>query len=126
MIDGLVNGTDRLVQYNGGSCATAERTGGGYVLLIVIGIVILFVVQLFLRKKILWFLFYSSGSAARGSDWILAEGFRCQSWSLFARAPDFGGRWQASACQRGATCSFSTSPGWVPKQSFAVSLEGPG
>ncbi len=50
-IDGLVNGTGRLVQYGSRQLRYLQSGQvGGYVLLMVIGIVILFVVQLFLRK----------------------------------------------------------------------------
>jgi NADH-quinone oxidoreductase subunit L len=51
VIDGLVNGTGRLVQYGSRQLRYLQSGQvGGYVLLMVIGIVILFVVQLFLRK----------------------------------------------------------------------------
>jgi len=51
VIDGLVNGTGRLVQYSSRQLRYLQSGQvGGYVLLMVIGIVILFVVQLFLRK----------------------------------------------------------------------------
>jgi NADH-quinone oxidoreductase subunit L len=51
VIDGLVNGTGRLVQYGGRQLRYLQSGQvGGYVLLMVIGIVVLFVVQLFLRK----------------------------------------------------------------------------
>jgi NADH-quinone oxidoreductase subunit L len=51
VIDGLVNGAGKLVQY-GSRQLRYLQSGlvGGYVLLMVIGIVILFIVQLFLRK----------------------------------------------------------------------------
>ena len=51
VIDGLVNGTGRLVQYSSRQLRYLQSGQvGGYVLLMVIGMVILFVVQLFLRK----------------------------------------------------------------------------
>jgi NADH-quinone oxidoreductase subunit L len=51
VIDGLVNGTGRLVQYGSRQLRYLQSGQvGGYVLLMVIGIVVLFVVQLFLRK----------------------------------------------------------------------------
>jgi NADH-quinone oxidoreductase subunit L len=51
VIDGLVNGTGRLVQYGSRQLRYLQSGQvGGYVLLMVIGIVILFAVQLFLRK----------------------------------------------------------------------------
>jgi NADH-quinone oxidoreductase subunit L len=51
VIDGLVNGTGRLVQYGSRQLRYLQSGQvGGYVLLMVIGIVFLFVVQLFLRK----------------------------------------------------------------------------
>lgn len=51
VIDGLVNGTGRLVQYSSRQLRYLQSGQiGAYVLLMVIGIVILFVVQLFLRK----------------------------------------------------------------------------
>jgi NADH-quinone oxidoreductase subunit L len=51
VIDGLVNGTGRLVQYGSRQLRYLQSGQvGGYVLLMVLGIVILFVVQLFLRK----------------------------------------------------------------------------
>ena len=51
VIDGLVNGTGRLVQYSSRQLRYLQSGQvGGYVLLMVIGIVVLFVVQLFLRK----------------------------------------------------------------------------
>ena len=51
VIDGLVNGIGRLVQYGSRQLRYLQSGQvGGYVLLMVIGIVILFVVQLFLRK----------------------------------------------------------------------------
>ena len=51
VIDGLVNGTGRLVQYSSRQLRYLQSGQvGGYVLLMVIGIVALFVVQLFLRK----------------------------------------------------------------------------
>jgi NADH-quinone oxidoreductase subunit L len=51
LIDGLVNGTGRLVQYSSRQLRYLQSGQvGGYVLLMVIGTVILFVVQLFLRK----------------------------------------------------------------------------
>jgi len=51
VIDGLVNGTGRLVQYGSRQLRYLQSGQvGGYVLLMVIGMVILFVVQLFLRK----------------------------------------------------------------------------
>jgi len=51
MIDGLVNGTGRLVQYGSRQLRYLQSGQvGAYVLLMVVGIVILFVVQLFLRK----------------------------------------------------------------------------
>jgi NADH-quinone oxidoreductase subunit L len=51
MIDGLVNGTGRLVQYSSRQLRYLQSGQvGGYVLLMVIGMVMLFVVQLFLRK----------------------------------------------------------------------------
>ncbi|HEY4935542.1 MAG TPA: NADH-quinone oxidoreductase subunit L [Puia sp.] len=51
LIDGLVNGTGRLVQYGSRQLRYLQSGQvGGYVLLMVIGTVLLFVVQLFLRK----------------------------------------------------------------------------
>jgi NADH-quinone oxidoreductase subunit L len=51
VIDGLVNGTGKLVQYSSRQLRYLQSGQvGGYVLLMVIGMVILFVVQLFLRK----------------------------------------------------------------------------
>jgi NADH-quinone oxidoreductase subunit L len=51
VIDGLVNGAGRLVQYGSRQLRYLQSGQvGGYVLLMVISIVILFVVQLFLRK----------------------------------------------------------------------------
>jgi NADH-quinone oxidoreductase subunit L len=51
VIDGLVNGTGRLVQYGSRQLRYLQSGQvGGYVLLMVIGMVLLFVVQLFLRK----------------------------------------------------------------------------
>jgi NADH-quinone oxidoreductase subunit L len=51
VIDGLVNGAGRLVQYSSRQLRYLQSGQvGGYVLLMVIGMVILFVVQLFLRK----------------------------------------------------------------------------
>jgi NADH-quinone oxidoreductase subunit L len=51
VIDGLVNGTGRLVQYSSRQLRYLQSGQvGGYVLLMVIGMIILFVVQLFLRK----------------------------------------------------------------------------
>jgi len=51
LIDGLVNGTGRLVQYGGRQLRYLQSGQvGAYVLLMVISMVILFVVQLFLRK----------------------------------------------------------------------------
>jgi NADH-quinone oxidoreductase subunit L len=51
VIDGLVNGTGRLVQYSSRQLRYLQSGQvGAYVLLMVIGMVILFVVQLFLRK----------------------------------------------------------------------------
>jgi len=51
VIDGLVNGTGRLVQYGGRQLRYLQSGQvGTYVLLMVVSIVILFVVQLFLRK----------------------------------------------------------------------------
>ena len=51
VIDGVVNGTGKLVQYGSRQLRYLQSGQvGGYVLLMVIGIVILFVVQLFLRK----------------------------------------------------------------------------
>ena len=51
LIDGLVNGTGRLVQYSSRQLRYLQSGQvGGYVLLMVIGTVLLFVVQLFLRK----------------------------------------------------------------------------
>ncbi len=51
VIDGLVNGTGRLVQYSSRQLRYLQSGQvGGYVLLMVIGMVILFVVQLILRK----------------------------------------------------------------------------
>ncbi|HVY74291.1 MAG TPA: NADH-quinone oxidoreductase subunit L [Puia sp.] len=51
VIDGIVNGVGRLVQY-GSRQLRYLQSGlvGGYVLLMVVGIILLFVVQLFLRK----------------------------------------------------------------------------
>ena len=51
VIDGIVNGTGRLVQYSSRQLRYLQSGQvGGYVLLMVIGIIALFVVQLFLRK----------------------------------------------------------------------------
>ena len=51
VIDGMVNGTGRLVQYGSRQLRYLQSGQvGGYVLLMVIGIVLLFVVQLLLRK----------------------------------------------------------------------------
>ena len=51
LIDGLVNGTGRLVQYGSRQLRYLQSGQvGAYVLLMVIGTVLLFVVQLFLRK----------------------------------------------------------------------------
>ncbi len=51
VIDGLVNGTGRLVQYSSRQLRYLQSGQvGAYVLLMVIGMVLLFVVQLFLRK----------------------------------------------------------------------------
>jgi NADH-quinone oxidoreductase subunit L len=51
VIDGLVNGTGRLVQYGSRQLRYLQSGQvGAYVLLMVVGIVILFVVQLFFRK----------------------------------------------------------------------------
>jgi NADH-quinone oxidoreductase subunit L len=51
VIDGVVNGTGRLVQYGSRQLRYLQSGQvGGYVLLMVIGMVFLFVVQLFLRK----------------------------------------------------------------------------
>ncbi len=51
LIDGLVNGTGRLVQYSSRQLRYLQSGQvGGYVLLMVIGTILLFVVQLFLRK----------------------------------------------------------------------------
>jgi NADH-quinone oxidoreductase subunit L len=51
VIDGVVNGVGRLVQYGGRQLRYLQSGQvGAYVLLMVVGIVILFVVQLFLRK----------------------------------------------------------------------------
>ncbi len=51
LIDGLVNGTGRLVQYSSRQLRYLQSGQvGAYVLLMVIGTVLLFVVQLFLRK----------------------------------------------------------------------------
>ena len=51
VIDGLVNGTGKLVQYGSRQLRYLQSGQvGGYVLLMVVGMVILFVVQLFLRK----------------------------------------------------------------------------
>jgi NADH-quinone oxidoreductase subunit L len=51
VIDGLVNGTGRLVQYGSRQLRYLQSGQvGAYVLLMVIGMVALFVVQLFLRK----------------------------------------------------------------------------
>jgi NADH-quinone oxidoreductase subunit L len=51
VIDGLVNGTGRLVQYSSRQLRYLQSGQvGGYVLLMVMGMVLLFVVQLFLRK----------------------------------------------------------------------------
>src|SRR5665213_608366 len=51
VIDGMVNGAGRLVQYGSRQIRYLQSGQvGGYVLLMVLGIVILFVVQLFLRK----------------------------------------------------------------------------
>ena len=51
VIDGLVNGTGRLVQYSSRQLRYLQSGQvGGYVLMMVIGMVLLFVVQLFLRK----------------------------------------------------------------------------
>ncbi len=51
MIDGLVNGTGKLVQYGSRQLRYLQSGQvGAYVLLMVVGMVILLVVQLFLRK----------------------------------------------------------------------------
>jgi NADH-quinone oxidoreductase subunit L len=51
IIDGLVNGTGRLVQYSSRQLRYLQSGQvGGYVLLMVLGIVLLFAMQLFLRK----------------------------------------------------------------------------
>ena len=51
VIDGMVNGTGRLVQYGSRQLRYLQSGQvGAYVLLMVVGIVVLFVVQLFLRK----------------------------------------------------------------------------
>lgn len=51
VIDGIVNGTGRLVQYSSRQLRYLQSGQvGGYVLLMVIGIIALFFVQLFLRK----------------------------------------------------------------------------
>ena len=51
VIDGMVNGTGRLVQYGSRQLRYLQSGQvGGYVLLMVIGMIILLVVQLFLRK----------------------------------------------------------------------------
>ncbi len=51
VIDGLVNGTGRLVQYSSRQLRYLQSGQvGGYVLLMVVGMILLFVVQLFLRK----------------------------------------------------------------------------
>jgi NADH-quinone oxidoreductase subunit L len=51
LIDGLVNGTGRLVQYSSRQLRYLQSGQvGAYVLLMVIGMVLLFAVQLFLRK----------------------------------------------------------------------------
>ena len=51
VIDGMVNGAGRLVQYGSRQIRYLQSGQvGGYVLLMVLGIVILFIVQLFLRK----------------------------------------------------------------------------
>ena len=51
LIDGLVNGTGRLVQYSSRQLRYLQSGQvGGYVLLMVIGMVLLFAMQLFLRK----------------------------------------------------------------------------
>ncbi len=51
LIDGLVNGTGRLVQYSSRQLRYLQSGQvGGYVLLMVIGMVLLFAMELFLRK----------------------------------------------------------------------------
>jgi len=51
IIDGIVNGSGRLVQYGSRQFRYLQSGQvGGYVLLMVVGIILLFVVQLFLRK----------------------------------------------------------------------------
>jgi len=51
VIDGIVNSVGRLVQYGSRQIRLLQSGQvGGYVLLMVISLVILFVVQLFLRK----------------------------------------------------------------------------
>jgi NADH-quinone oxidoreductase subunit L len=51
IIDGIVNGVGRLVQY-GSRQLRLLQSGlvGGYVLLMVVGIVVLFLVELFIKK----------------------------------------------------------------------------
>jgi NADH-quinone oxidoreductase subunit L len=51
VIDGIVNGSGKLVQYGSRQLRYLQSGQvGGYVLLMVVGIILLFVVQLFLRK----------------------------------------------------------------------------
>jgi NADH-quinone oxidoreductase subunit L len=51
VIDGAVNGTGRLVQYGGRQLRLLQSGQvGGYVLLMVIGILALFLVELFVKK----------------------------------------------------------------------------
>ncbi len=51
VIDGIVNGVGRVIQYSSRQIRLLQSGQvGGYVLLMVIGIVILFLVQLFLMK----------------------------------------------------------------------------
>ena len=51
IIDGIVNGSGRLVQYGSRQLRYLQSGQvGGYVLLMVVGMILLFVVQLFLRK----------------------------------------------------------------------------
>ena len=51
MIDWIVNGVGRLVQYTSRQIRLIQSgQGGGYVLLMVVGIIVLFLVELFVKK----------------------------------------------------------------------------
>jgi NADH-quinone oxidoreductase subunit L len=51
VIDGIVNGVGRLVQYGSRQIRLLQSGQvGGYVLLMVIGILVLFLVELFVKK----------------------------------------------------------------------------